>query len=119
MSMTRKRKLYDQDHLAVRLPFPIYVYHVFVFKGYFIFSLDVIVQCVLTRVTNVRKCRGRALKYEKKVHVGCHSDRFDFVFSLRCIDCVRKPLCEPKFLCIFCITNYIGTQSEVCTVKGL
>ena len=30
-----------------------------------------------------------------------HSDRFDFVFSLRCIDLVRKPLCEPIFLCIF------------------
>ena len=26
-----------------------------------------------------------------------HSDRFDFVFSLRCIDWVGKPLCEPNF----------------------
>ena len=48
-----------------------------------------------------------------------HSDRFDFVFSLRCIDLVRIPLCEPNFLCIFCIKNYIGTQGEVYTVKGL
>ena len=32
---------------------------------------------------------------------------------------VRKPLCEPNFLCIFCIKNYIGTQGEACTVKGL
>ena len=38
-----------------------------------------------------------------------HSGRFDFVFSLRCIDWVRKPLCEPNFLCIFYIKNYIGT----------
>ena len=41
-----------------------------------------------------------------------HSDRFDFVFSLRCIDWVRKPLCKPNFLCIFCIRNYIWTQGE-------
>ena len=32
---------------------------------------------------------------------------------------VRKPLCEPNFLCIFCIKNYIGTKGEVCSVKGL
>ena len=31
----------------------------------------------------------------------CHSDRFDLMFSLRCIDWVRKPLCEPNFLCFF------------------
>ena len=30
-----------------------------------------------------------------------HSDRFDFVFSLRCIDWVRKPLCEPNFFMYF------------------
>ena len=46
-----------------------------------------------------------------------HSDQSEFVFSLRCIDCVRKPLCE-YFLCIF-IKNNIGTQGEVCTVKCL
>ena len=47
----------------------------------------------------------------------------DFVFSLRCIDWVRNPLCEPNVLCIFCflvfIKNYIGIQVEVCTVKSL
>ena len=48
-----------------------------------------------------------------------HSDRFDFVFLLRSIDSVRKLLCEPNFLCIFYIKNYIGTQGEICTVKGL
>ena len=32
---------------------------------------------------------------------------------------VRKPLCEPNFLYSFCIKNYIGTQGEVCTLKGL
>ena len=48
-----------------------------------------------------------------------HSDRFDFVFLLRCIDWVRKTLGELNFLCIFCIKNYIGIQGEVCTVKGL
>ena len=30
-----------------------------------------------------------------------HSDRFDFVFSLRCIDWVRKPLYEPNVLYVF------------------
>ena len=29
-----------------------------------------------------------------------HSDQFDSVSSLWCIDCVREPLYEPKFLCI-------------------
>ena len=29
-----------------------------------------------------------------------HYDRFDFVFSLGCIDWVRKQLCEPNFLCV-------------------
>ena len=47
-----------------------------------------------------------------------HSSRVNFVFSLRCIDWVRKPLCEPNFLCIFCIKNYIGTQGEVCKWKA-
>ena len=46
-----------------------------------------------------------------------HSDRFDFVFSLRCIDCVTKPLCESKFYIFFYIKYYIGTQGEVCTVS--
>ena len=32
---------------------------------------------------------------------------------------IRKLLCEPNFLCIFCIKNYIGTQGEVYTVKSL
>ena len=30
-----------------------------------------------------------------------HSDRFDFVFSVRCIDCVIKPVCEPSFNVFF------------------
>ena len=39
-----------------------------------------------------------------------HSDRFDFVFSLRCIDWVRKPLCEPNFLCIFVLRIISGPR---------
>ena len=39
-----------------------------------------------------------------------HSDRFDFVFSLRCIDRVRKPLCEPNFLCIFVLRIISGPR---------
>ena len=37
-----------------------------------------------------------------------HSDRFDFVFSLRCTDWVRKPLCEPNVLCILYIRIISG-----------
>ena len=69
-----------------------------------------------------------------------HSDRFDLFFvvvffaEMQLIELL--PLCEPNFLCrffififiylfilfylfFFCIENYIGTQGDVCTVKGL
>ena len=39
-----------------------------------------------------------------------HSDQFDFVSSLWCIDCVREPLCEPDFLCIFVLRNTSGSS---------
>ena len=32
------------------------------------------------------------------------------MFSLRCIDQVRKPLCEPNFFVCFCIGGYVGAQ---------
>ena len=37
-----------------------------------------------------------------------HSDRFDVMFSLRCIDWVRKPLCEPNCLWIFFVFRIIS-----------
>ena len=37
-----------------------------------------------------------------------HSDQFDFVFLLRCIDWVRKPLCEPNFYVFFVLRIILG-----------
>ena len=39
-----------------------------------------------------------------------HSDQFDFVSSLWCIDSVREPLCEPNCVCIFVLRNTSGPR---------
>ena len=40
-------------------------------------------------------------------------------YKLNPSDQIRVIIFSTDFLCIFCIKNYIGTQGEVCTVKGL
>ena len=37
-----------------------------------------------------------------------HSEQFDFVSSLWCIDLIRDPLCDQNFLCICVLRNTSG-----------